>query len=328
MIIKSYTLKIPGKIEMTFLNYGGIIQKLLIPDKENGLIDVVLGFDDLEEYKKPHPYFGAIIGRFANRIDHGKFSLDGKTYHLGINLPPNTLHGGIIGLDRVFWEIQINSDGKSCFLRHESPDGHEGYPGNLQVEIQYQVTDRCELNINYWAQTDRKTPINLTNHSYFNLSGKMENSILNHELWINADSVTEIDDELIPSGKIVKVSEALDFRRPKKIGKDLEKIKVGYDHNYVLTPGPFNQPKAHLRDPFSGRVLEIFTTEPGLQFYSGNFLDGSLKGKSSTSYQKHSGLCLETQHFPDSPNHINFPNTILSPGETFISKTTYHFFNS
>jgi aldose 1-epimerase len=320
MKIKTFHLKIPGQIEMTFLNYGGIIQSLKVPDHTHKMDDVVLGFDHVEDYKKVHPYFGALIGRYANRIKAGKFTLDDVEYELNINNPPNTLHGGHIGFDRVYWDVEMNPDGKSCTLKHESPAGHEGYPGNLSVEVTYR-----ELIIDYKAQSDQATPINFTNHSYFNLGGVTKNTILDHELWINADHFTSVDGDLIPTGEIFTVKGSKDFRVHKLIGQDINQLPGGYDHNYVLNEVPLRDPKARLRHPPSGRTLEIFTTEPGMQFYSGNFLDGSLKGKGGVSYQKHHGLCLETQHFPDSPNHPFFPSAILRPSEIFNSKTIYQF---
>lgn len=325
MNIKTFELKIENEIEMTFLNYGGIIQSLKVPDKNGKMDDVVLGFDHPEDYLKDHPYFGALIGRYANRIREGKFILDGKLYSLAVNNPPNTLHGGLIGFDKVIWNVETGRDGRSCILKHESPDGHEGYPGKLKVEVTYTLTTTRELIIDYKATSDKVTPVNFTNHSYFNLAGKTEKNILDHELWINADHFTSVDDNLTPTGEIFSIKGSKDFREHKIIGQDIEHIPGGYDHNYVLNESPLRDPKARLIHPPSGRMLEIFTTEPGLQFYSGNFLDGSLTGKNGIKYQKHHGLCLETQHYPDSPNHPHFPSTLLQPGEVFLSKTMYKF---
>lgn len=325
MKILAFTLSIPDEIEVTFLNYGGIIQKLRVPDKNGKMDDVVLGFDDPDDYKKDHPYFGALIGRYANRIAKGRFELEGKNYVLAINNGPNSLHGGLIGFDRVTWNVEGSSDHLSYTLYHHSPHGHEGYPGNLDVEVTYTVSKSRELIIDYKATTDRATPINLTNHVYFNLSGMSEKNILDHELWINADKFTEVDSDLTPTGKLPDVTGLMDFREHKRIGTDLNQVPGGYDHNYVLNNVPLRDPKARLVDPHSGRMLEVFTTQPGLQFYSGNFLDGTLVGKNQIRYQKHHGLCLETQHFPDSPNHKHFPDTILRPGDEFISKTIYKF---
>lgn len=323
--IETYTLKVPGQIEMTFLNYGGIIQKLLVPDKNGVMEDVVLGFDNPDDYKKTHPYFGAIVGRYANRIAKGEFSLHGERYRLAVNNGPNSLHGGIHGFDKAFWKIRKSLDGMSYTLSHESPDGDEGYPGKLSVDVTYTLTKGRELVIDYRATTDRETIINLTNHSYFNLGGRNSDSILDHELWINADYYTAVDSDLTPTGDLMQVHGAKDFREHKKIGKDIEHVTGGYDHNFVLNEAPLYDPKARLIHSTSGRMMEVLTTEPGLQFYSGNFLDGSLQGKNGVKYQKHQGLCLETQHFPDSPNHPKFPSTVLKPGEVFSSKTIYKF---
>ena len=308
---------------MTFLNYGGIIQSLMIPDIYGVLGDIVLGFDNPEDYKKDHPYFGAIIGRYANRIANGRFTLDGKEYRLTKNNGPNSLHGGLIGFDRMIWEVQKNTGGMSYTLFHESSDMHEGYPGNLSVEVTYTITRSRELVIDYKATTDKKTPVNFTNHSYFNLAGS--GNILDHELWINADALTHIDQNLIPSGRIEPLNRAFDFREHKKIGQDIARVHGGHDHNYVLNKAALYDPKARLTDLISGRTMEVFTTEPGLQFYSGNYLDGSIQGKGGVRYQKHAGLCLETQHYPDSPNHPHFPDTILSENEPYNSKTIYKF---
>lgn len=317
MKIQTYILSIPGQIEVTFLNYGGIIQKILVPDKEGRMGDVVLGFDNPEDYRNEHPYFGALVGRYANRIANGRFTLDGKIYQLTTNNGSNALHGGILGFDRVFWDVNENPDGMSFTLKHHSPSGHEGYPGNLEVEVTYTIDKGRELIIDYQATTDEATVINLTNHSYFNLSGA--GTILDHELWLNADHFTEVDENLTPTGRLPDVTGDMDFRSHRKIAHG------GYDHNFVLNEAPLRDPKARLIDPDTGRMMEVFTTEPGIQFYSGNFLDGTLMGKNQERYQQYAGLCLETQHFPDSPNHPHFPSTILRPDEEFVSKTIYKF---
>lgn len=324
MKIESYTLSIPDEIEVTFLNLGGIIQKIKVPDKNQSMADVVLGFDQPEDYLAPHPYFGALIGRYANRIAEGQFQLEGKLHQLSTNEGGHTLHGGIKGFDKKFWDVTKNPDGLSFTLTYEGPDGEEGFPGRLKVEVTYTLSKGRELIIDYKATTDKSTPINFTNHSYFNLSGGAED-IRNHELWINADHFTAVNDQLIPSGEIFTVKGSKDFRTHKNIGQELAHLPHGFDHNYVLNQAPLRDPKARLFHPASGRMLEIFTTEPGLQFYSGNFLDGSLIGKNNQPYYKHQGLCLETQHFPDSPNHAQFPDTILRPGALFQSKTIYKF---
>ena len=324
MNIKSYVLSIPGEIEVTFLNYGGIIQKILVPDKTGKMDDVVLGFDRPQDYLNGHPYFGSIIGRFANRIANAEFELEGKKYKLNANDRAHSLHGGKMGFDKVFWEIERDPDGHSCTLRYRSPDGEEGYPGNLEVEVTYTITKGREFVISYNARTDKTTFVNLTNHTYFNLSGSDE-TILGHELWINADHFTAIDKELIPSGEIFTLKGAKDFREHKLIGKDIDDLPGGYDFNYVLNDAPLRDPKARLLHHQSGRMLEILTTEPALQFYSGNSLNGSTRGKNGLHYKKYQGLCLETQHYPDSPHHPRFPSTLLRPGEEYSSRTIYKF---
>lgn len=325
MKIQTYTLSIPDEIEITFLNYGGIIQTLKVPDKNGKMEDVVLGFDNPEDYLKDHPYFGALIGRYANRIKNGSFTIGKNTYSLPKNEGANTLHGGVKGFDKVFWDVHKNLDGHSCTLRYESPDMEEGFPGKLQVEVTYTINRGREFVIDYKIRSNKATPVNLTSHAYFNLGGPSSSSILDHELWINSDSITEVNENLIPTGEIVPVKYPFDFRQHKRIGLDLEKVPGGYDHNFVLNEVPIYDPKARLRDPVSGRMMEILTTEPGLQFYSGNFLSGTLTGKNGMKYQKHSGLCLETQHFPDSPNHPHFPSTLVGPLAPYFSKTIYKF---
>ena len=312
MKIETFQLNIPGEITVTFLNYGGIIQNILVPDKSGQMGNVVLGFPEAQDYQKiDHPYFGALVGRYANRIARGKFSLDGKDYKLAINNGPNALHGGLKGFDKVFWNVERLSD-LSCLLRYTSPDGEEGYPGKLNIEVTYSLKGRA-IEIEYRAVTDSHTILNLTNHSYFNLRGK--GTILDHELMLNADRFTEVDETLIPTGELKPVTPAMDFRAQKAIGKDIQAVKGGYDHNYVLNQGEL---KARLFDPYSGRSMEVHTTQPGIQFYSGNFLDGKL-------FPKHAALCLETQHFPDSPNHPQFPCTELKAGDVFSSRTIYKF---
>ena len=323
--IKTFHLSVPNEIELTFLDYGGIIQSLKVPDKNGLMDDVVLGFDSPEEYLNDHPYFGALIGRYANRINAGTFGLDGKEYNLSLNTPPTTLHGGERGFDKVIWEVDNGSDGKSFNLSYLSPDGENGFPGNLKVEVTYSVTVNRELVIDYRVTTDKPTPINLTNHSYFNLGGIKHPNILDHELWINADHFTVVNKDLIPTGEIFSVLGSKDFRTHKKIGDEIKNLPNGLDHNFVLNEVPLRDPKARLYHPSSGRMMEVFTTEPGLQVYTGNLLDGSIQGKEGISYQKNHALCLETQHFPDSPNHLHFPSTILRPEEIFNSKTIYRF---
>lgn len=329
MEFKNYILKNKNGMEVHVTNFGGIITKILTKDKNGKLADVVLGFDRAEDYQKnpQHPYFGALIGRYVNRIAKGRFTLDGKEYKLAVNNGPNHLHGGIIGFDKVFWDTL--QAGNKLALSYLSKDGEEGYPGNLKVKVMYELTDANELKIHYLAETDKPTPVNLTNHSYFNLSGEAGQTILDHEIMIYSDEITEVDKDLTPTGKLQKVNwTEMDFNEPKAIGKDIAKVKEGggYDHNYVLR-GKMGELKiaANLYHPKSGRFMEVWTTEPGLQFYSGNFLDGKLTGKNNDAYVKNDGLCLETQHFPDSPNHANFPSTILRPGNKYMSTTVYKF---
>ncbi len=328
MEFKNYVLKNKNGMEIHVTNYGGIITKILTKDKTGKLGDIVLGFDKAEDFEKnkQHPYFGALIGRYGNRIAKGRFSLNGKDYKLAVNNGPNALHGGITGFDKVFWETR--QEGNKIFLSYLSKDGEEGYPGNLKVNVTYELTDVDELKINYLAETDKATPMNLTQHSYFNLSAEAGQTILDHVIQINSDMITEVDKDLTPTGKFTKVAGTeMDLTKPKKIGQDIAKIKIGggYDHNYVLRNTPGMKHAATLSEPKSGRKMEVWTTEPGLQFYSGNFLDGKLTGKKGDAYVKNDGLCLETQHYPDSPNHPEFPSTILEPGKKYTSTTVYKF---
>ncbi|MFL5785775.1 MAG: aldose epimerase family protein [Bacteriovoracaceae bacterium] len=329
MEFKNYVLKNKNGTEVDVTNYGGIITKILTKDKTGKLADITLGFDRAEDYEKhkEHPYFGALIGRYGNRIAKGKFTLDGKEYKLAVNNGPNALHGGIKGFDKVFWNVK--QDGNKLTLNYTSKDGEEGYPGNLKVTVTYELTDKDELKINYLAETDKATPLNLTQHTYFNLSADKNQTILNHQIMINGDEITEVDSDLTPTGKLVPVKgTVMDLTKPTTIGDGIGKVKEGggYDHNWVLR-GKAGELKeaATLYDPSSGRFMEVWTTEPGLQFYSGNFLDGKLTGKNGDAYVKNDGLCLETQHFPDSPNHPNFPSTILRPGNKYTSTTVYKF---
>jgi aldose 1-epimerase len=326
-----------GRIELHAMAYGAIITSLKVPDRTGRVADVVLGFDTPDGYLKtpPPPYFGALIGRYGNRIAKGQFTLDGHTYTLATNNGPNHLHGGNKGFDKVLWnaESRQTAAGASVVFTRTSPDGEEGYPGTLPVRVTYTLTPKNELIVEYHATTDKATPVNLTQHSYFNLAGDGSGDILQHELTINADRYTPVDDTLIPTGELAQVSGTpFDFRKATAIGarisQDNPQLKngKGYDHNWVLNgSGPALHLAARLRDPQSGRTLEIRTTEPGLQFYSGNFLDGSITGKSGHPYKFRNGLCLETQHFPDSPNHANFPSSILRPGQNYDSKTVFTF---
>jgi aldose 1-epimerase len=320
-------------VELDAITYGGIITSLKVPDRTGTLGDVVLGYDSLAGYLRSSPYFGAIVGRYANRIARGAFTLNGTTYHLAINNPPNALHGGLRGFDKVVWQAEPLSDarGAGVIFRHTSPDGDEGYPGTVTVQVTYTLTDSNDVVIDYQATTDKPTPINLSQHSYFNLAGS--GSVLDHELMIAADSFTPIDSTFIPTGVIAPVAGTpFDFRTPHRIGErindDNQQLRFagGYDHNFVLNhAGTGLALAARLTDPSSGRVLEIHTDQPGVQFYSGNFLDGTITGKRGMVYAHRNGLALETQHFPDSPNHPRFSSTIIEPGQQFHSRTVWHF---
>lgn len=326
--VTEYTLTNANGMQVSIINYGGTVTKIITPDKNGNMGDVILGYKSLDGYlQKANPYFGALIGRYANRIANAKFTLDGKTYQLAANDHGNSLHGGNKGFDKVWWDVKKQSD-SSLLLSYTSKDGEEGYPGTLNVQVVYTLTADNALKIDYTATTDKPTPVNLTNHSYFNLSAGKDSTIENHELWINADKYTPVNDVLIPTGKIVDVKNTpMDFTTPKKIGKDLSQVKGGYDHNWVLNrKGNDLEKVATVYEPNSGRFLEVFTTEPGLQFYSGNFLDGTLTGTiNGEKYVQHGALCLEAQHFPNSPNVPSFPNTILKPGETYKQTTAYKF---
>ena len=329
-----FTLTNAHGIEVRAITYGGAIASIRTPDRSGRFDDIVLGFDRLEDYVQRSPYFGAIIGRYGNRIARGRFTLDGHQYTLATNDGPNHLHGGVKGFDKVVWDAEPfeKSIGQGVVFTHISPDGDQGYPGRLSVRVTYTLTANDQLEIGYEATTDKPTPINLTNHSYFNLSGGGRD-ILGHVLTINADRYTPIDATFIPTGELAPVAGTpFDFRKPTaigaRIGEQNEQLAhgKGYDHNWVLNgSGPGLHPAAHVVEPATGRTLDVATTEPGLQFYSGNFLDGALKGVDGHVYGHRSGFCLETQHFPDSPNHANFPSTILRPGETYRSKTVLTF---
>ncbi len=335
-----YSLKGDKGFQVDVADYGGCVVRIMAPDRQGALADVVLGFPDVTRYPDQSPYFGALIGRVGNRIAGGRFTLDGRDYTLATNDQPGGLpchlHGGRIGFDKVFWQAEpLTLAGRPALrLRHTSPDGDEGYPGTLQVEVTYSLTADGGLQIDYHAATDRRTPLNLTNHSYFNLRGEGRGTILGHELQVYADAYTPVDRGLIPTGEIAPVrGTPFDFTSPHAIGERIAandqqlKFGLGYDHNFALTSGGSAQPvlAACLYEPDSGRVLEVLTTEPGLQFYSGNFLDGTLTGKSGQPYAYRSGLCLETQHFPDSIHHPNFPNAVLSPDKPYRSTTIYRF---
>ena len=313
------------------INYGATVTQILVPDKKGEMGDVVLGFDSLSGYlQSNNPYFGCIVGRYANRIANARFTLDGKEYTLAANNNGNTLHGGLKGFDKGIWKLkgkEVNDKHGDLEFQYHSKDGEEGYPGNLEVTVAYSLLPANELKIDYIATTDKPTPVNLTNHSYFNLSAGIDSSILDHELMLKADKYTPVNDQLIPTGIIDPVKgTAMDFTAAKKIGKEIAQVDGGYDHNWVLSrTGNGADLIGTLYHAPSGRFMEVFTTEPGVQFYSGNFLDGSLTGKSGKKYVKHAGLCLETQHYPDSPNQPAFSNTILKPGDVYHQTTIYKF---
>ena len=335
--VELITLKSDKGLVAKVMTRGATLVQLNVPDKAGKAADVLLGFDDVAGYEsEDNQYFGCTTGRVCNRIAKGKFTLDGKEYTLAINNEPNHLHGGVErSLDKVVWKAKpySNDKGQGVRLSYTSPDGEEGYPGNLEVTVSFYVPkDANRIAISYKATTDKATPVNLTNHAYFNLSGEGSATVLDHILRLNADSYTPTDETLIPTGKIESVEGTeLDFRKPTRIGKRIEPLNdtgaIGYDHNFVLNPKADDERltlAAILRDPASGRVMRVSTSQPGIQFYSGNFLKGQ-KGKGGKTYAHRSALCLETQHYPDSVNHAEFPNTILKPGETFESTTTYGF---
>lgn len=311
-------------MEVHIMNYGGTVTDIIVPDKNGKPGNVVLGYDSLEGFtQKGNPYFGALIGRYGNRIAKGKFTLDGKTYTLALNNNGNSLHGGLKGFDKVIWDMKGLPGDSSLSLTYTSKDGEEGYPGNLTVTVIYTLGADNSLKIDYTATTDKATPLNLTNHAYFNLSAGADSTILDHEVMINADKFTEVNDFLIPTGKLPDVKGGpMDFTSPKKVGKEIDLVKGGYDHNWVLNG---NGAAATVYHAASGRFLEMYTSEPGVQFYTGNFLDGTLNGRGGVKYVKHAALTLEAQHYPDSPNQPDFPNTILKPGETYKQTTLYKF---
>jgi aldose 1-epimerase len=335
--IDMVTLKNSHGMEVQAITYGAIITSIKVPDRAGKVADVVLGFDAPEQYwhEPTPPYFGAVVGRYGNRIAKGKFTLDGKTYTLAINNAPNSLHGGNKGFDKQVWEVTTKEadGGSSAIFSRTSPDGEEGYPGTLQARVTYTLTEKNELVVDYHATSDKATPINLTQHSYFNLSGEGSGTILDHVLTIDADRYTPVDSTLIPTGELAPVAGTpFDFRKATAIGARINdpnpqlKNGTGYDHNWVLSrKGDGLQHAVTLTDPKSGRTLDISTTEPGVQFYTGNFLDGTIKGKGGKAYGQRSALCLETQHYPDSPNQKTFPSTILQPGKSYESRTVFTF---
>lgn len=327
--ITEYTITNPSGMQVSIINYGGTITKLLVPDRNKQLGDVVTGYNSIEGFtQKDNPYFGALIGRYGNRIGGAKFSLEGKTYTLPANDNGNTLHGGTKGFDKVVWTAEKVGGDSSLKLTYGSKDGEQGFPGNLNVTVVYTLTSDNALKIDYTATTDKATPVNLTNHAYYNLSAGKDSTILNHRLHLNADRFTPVNDVLIPTGQIAAVKGGpMDFTTEKPIGRDISQVKGGYDHNWILNKeGEGLGKAATLYDSASGRYMEVYTTEPAIQFYSGNFLNGTLKdSKGGQNYVKHAALCLETQHYPDSPNQPQFPNTVLKPGETYRQTTLYRF---
>jgi len=332
--VEVFTLTNSHGIEIRAITYGGIIVSLKTPDRTNHLDDIVLGFDSLDGYLGPSPYLGAIVGRYGNRIAKGRFTIDGRAFELATNNGPNHLHGGVKGFDKVVWSGESFRNGEDVGVRlsYTSPDGDQGYPGTLAARVTYTLTSHDELSVEYEASTDKPTIVNLTQHTYFNLTGGRRD-ILDHELTLDADRYTPVDATLIPTGELAPVAGApFDFRKPTAIGArigqrnpQLENGK-GYDHNWVINrTGDGLAHAARLFEPSSGRTVDVATTEPGVQFYSGNFLDGSITGKGGRVYARRWGLCLETQHFPDSPNHQNFPSTILRAGQKYRSKTIFTF---
>ncbi len=335
--IKLYTLENESGMTVRVTNYGAIITSIIVPDRNGKRADVALGYDRVEDYINAvdKPYFGAVVGRYGNRIAKGEFTLDGETYSLLQNNGENHLHGGAIGFDKVVWAVDEYVEGKSLTLSYLAKDKEEGYPGNLELIIVYTLADDNSLVVDYHATTDKATPINVTQHTYFNLKGEGQGTILDHKLMLNAKTFTPVDESLIPTGEMPAVAGTpFDFTTAKAIGHDIDQqneqlvFGLGYDHNWILNKdgkeGELSL-AAQVHEPSSGRVMEIYTTEPGIQFYCGNFLDGRLKGKSGKPYVHRGGFCLETQHFPDSPNQPNFPSTILKPGETYESKTVFKF---
>lgn len=325
-----YTLTSSKGFRARITNFGATLVSLHVPDRDGSLGDVVLGFDALEGYVNQTAYFGSTVGRYGNRIGKAKFTLDGTEYTLAANNGPNHLHGGLKGFDKALWqttEVVATEDEAWVKMTYLSPDGEEGYPGNLTCAVTYTLTNADELRISYEAETDKKTVVNLTNHSYWNLAGQGNGDIRGHELMINAEKFTLVDQELIPTGMIASVhAMPLDFSKPRTIGSRIRQTASGFDHNYVLS-GAAGEMKlcAQVRESGSGRTMEVWTTEPGVQFYTGNFLDGSIVGKEGKAYDKHGALCLETQHYPDSPNKAAFPSVVLEPGQKYTSQTVHKF---
>jgi aldose 1-epimerase len=333
--VELYTFTNAHGLEVRAITYGGVIVSLKVPDKTGHLDDVALGYDSLAGYIENPTYFGAIIGRYGNRIAGAKFTLDGKTYSLAANNGPNSLHGGLRGFNKALWKAESfqNANGTGLIFTYTSKDGEEGYPGNLSAKVTYTLTDKDELIFDYEATTDKATPVNLTQHTYFNLAGEGHGDILGHYMMLNADRFTPVDKTLIPIGELRPVKGTpFDFTQPTAIGARINQkeeqmvLGNGYDHNFVINrSGSGPELTARVHEPESGRVMEVYTTEPGVQFYSGNFLDGTITGKNGHVYKQRYGFCLETQHFPDSPNQPSFPSTILKSGQTYKSQTIYKF---
>lgn len=331
--ITKYTITNKSGSSIEVINLGGIIVSINLPDLEGNMGDIVLGYDNVTQYLQESPYMGAIVGRYANRIANGKFSISNKEYTLAQNNTPNALHGGLEGFDKKVWSASPfeTNENAGVILSLISEDGDQGYPGSLKVEVTYTFDDQNQLTVDYKATTDKSTVINISQHSYFNLNGHNSGQIGDHEMMINANHYTPINDTLIPTGEIARVENTpMDFRKAKPINEDINtdfkqlEYGLGYDHNWVLNQDEFSQ-AAKVYAPKSGRIMEIYTDQPGIQFYSGNFIDGMSYGKDNFAYAKRGGFCLETQHFPDSPNHKNFPSTLLIPSETFESKTVFKF---
>jgi aldose 1-epimerase len=321
---------------MRVLSYGGIVQTLDVPDRRGRTANISLGFDNLDDYVAKSPYFGALIGRYGNRIAAGRFTLDGTAYQLPLNDGPNTLHGGDKGFDKRVWDVEPFTSGSDTglVLRRTSPDGEMGYPGTLKVTVTYTLTARGDWRIDYEATTDKATVVNLTSHTYFNLAGEGSGSIYDHSLALAASRYTPVGSTLIPTGQLARVARTpFDFTRQKRIGEDIRVphqqllYGQGFDHNWALDKGITARPEhaVTLSEPTSGRTMRMATTEPGMQFYSGNFLDGTLSGTSGPVYRQGDGLCLESQHYPDSPNQPAFPSTVLRPGQTYRSATVHTF---
>ncbi|TXK52167.1 galactose mutarotase [Pontibacter qinzhouensis] len=325
--VSLYRLTNAAGMVVKITNYGAIITSIVTPDKNGEAGEVALGFEDLEGYLQKQPYFGSVVGRFANRIKNARFSINGQEYELAANKAPNHIHGGLSGFDKKVWQAEELPALNGLKLTYTSPDGEEGYPGNLETTITYSLTDDNELTIRYQATTDKATPVNLTNHSYFNLTAGKSELILDHVVQIASDAYTLVDDTQVPTGEVQQVEGTpMDFREQHVIGERIAQVPGGYDHNYIVPQADGSiKYVASVLDPESKRFMEVFTTMPGVQFYTGNALDGSVKDKHGKVFVKQCALCLETQHFPDAPNHEEFPSAILQPGETYDHTTIYKF---